>query len=82
MKEEKRRVVITGVGMISPIGKNVKESWNNLIQKKSGIKKITLFNPEGFSCQIAAQVVNEPNLTDKKISRGSRSIGYDCRNYG
>ena len=71
MKEEKRRVVITGVGMISPIGKNVKESWNNLIQKKSGIKKITLFNPEGFSCQIAAQVVNEPNLTDKKISRGT-----------
>lgn len=71
MKEEKRRVVITGIGMISPIGKNVEESWNNLIQKKSGIKKITLFNPEGFSCQIAAQVENEQSFIDEKISRGT-----------
>ena len=52
----KRRVVITGIGAVTPIGKDINESWNNLINSKSGIKKISNFDPEGFSCKIAAEV--------------------------
>jgi 3-oxoacyl-[acyl-carrier-protein] synthase II len=52
----KRRVVITGIGAITPIGKDINESWNNLINSKSGIRKISNFDPEGFSCKIAAEV--------------------------
>ena len=41
-----RRVVITGIGAITPIGKNVEESWNGIKEQKCGIDTITLFNPE------------------------------------
>ncbi|MDD2840176.1 MAG: beta-ketoacyl synthase N-terminal-like domain-containing protein, partial [Rickettsiales bacterium] len=41
---EKRRVVITGVGMVSPLGNNVKNSWNGIINSKTGIRKIQSFN--------------------------------------
>ena len=54
-----RRVVITGLGMVTPLGKNVDETWNNLIKGKSGISKITRFpideTLEGIS-KIAGQV--------------------------
>ena len=40
----KRRVVITGLGLLSPVGNNVTESWNNIIQGKSGVKPITSFD--------------------------------------
>ncbi|MBI5739758.1 MAG: beta-ketoacyl-ACP synthase II [Nitrospirae bacterium] len=52
----KRRVVITGVGMITPLGTGTEKSWNGLIEGRSGIRKITHFNPEGLPCQIAAEV--------------------------
>ncbi|MCX8095407.1 MAG: beta-ketoacyl-ACP synthase II [Caldisericia bacterium] len=51
-----RRVVVTGMGVISPIGKTLEEFKNNLFSGKSGVSKITLFNPEGFDVQIAAEV--------------------------
>ena len=54
-----RRVVITGLGMVTPLGKNVDETWNNLIKSKSGISKITRFqideSLEGIS-RIAGEV--------------------------
>ncbi len=53
-----RRVVITGVGAITPIGKNVEESWNGIKEQKCGIDRITLFNPEGFKCTLAGEVKN------------------------
>jgi 3-oxoacyl-[acyl-carrier-protein] synthase II len=52
----KRRVVITGVGMITPLGTGTEKSWNNLIDGRSGVRKITHFNPDGLPCQIAAEV--------------------------
>ncbi len=51
-----RRVVITGMGVISPIGKNIEEFKNNLFNGRSGIGRITLFNPEGLEVQIAGEV--------------------------
>ncbi|MEA2013522.1 MAG: beta-ketoacyl-ACP synthase II [Verrucomicrobiota bacterium] len=52
------RVVITGTGMISSVGNSVAESWDSLINGKSGIGPITNFNAEGFRTQIAGEVKN------------------------
>jgi 3-oxoacyl-[acyl-carrier-protein] synthase II len=52
----RRRVVITGMGCISPLGNDVETLWNNLLAGKSGIARITRFDPSNFDCQIAAEV--------------------------
>lgn len=51
-----RRVVITGLGAVSPLGLTAQESWENVIKGESGISRITRFDPEGFSSQIAGEV--------------------------
>src|SRR5829696_381770 len=51
-----RRVVVTGVGVISPIGIGQAAFWENLLGGKSGIRKITTFDPSGFPCQIGGEV--------------------------
>lgn len=53
-----RRVVVTGLGMVSPLGNTVEDSWQSLIAGKSGIGKIESFDTEGFATQIAGQVKN------------------------
>lgn len=53
---KQRRVVITGVGMITPLGTGNEKSWQGLMQGRSAIRKITHFDPEGLPCQIAAEV--------------------------
>ena len=52
----RRRVVITGLGLISPIGNTVAEGWANLIAGRSGIAPITRFDAAQFSCRIAGEV--------------------------
>ena len=44
----KRRVVITGMGIISPVGNTVSESWNNIINGNSGVSPITKFDTKDF----------------------------------
>ena len=51
-----RRVVITGIGVISPIGIGSKSFWDNLLAGKVGVRRIAAFDPAGFSCQIAGEV--------------------------
>ncbi|MBI4843207.1 MAG: beta-ketoacyl-ACP synthase II [Nitrospirae bacterium] len=51
-----RRVVITGVGMVTPLGTGTAISWDGLINGKSGVSRITHFDPAEFPCQIAAEV--------------------------
>ncbi|MFH1847648.1 MAG: beta-ketoacyl-ACP synthase II [Candidatus Omnitrophota bacterium] len=51
-----RRVVVTGVGAITPIGNNKTEYWNALISGKNGAARLTAFDPGPFTCQIAAEV--------------------------
>ncbi len=53
---QKRRVVITGIGAITPLGLDVNTTWDNLIKNKSGIKKITYFDTTSFPVKIAGQV--------------------------
>ncbi len=52
----KRRVVVTGLGIVSPVGLNLKESWQNIIAGKSGAATITDFDIEGFSVTFACTV--------------------------
>jgi len=52
----KRRVVITGLGAVSPVGLTVKESWETVLAGKSGIGTITDFDVSGFAAQFAGQV--------------------------
>ena len=51
-----RRVVVTGLGTINPLGNSVESSWQALVNSKSGIKTIDTFNTEGYPCKIAATV--------------------------
>lgn len=53
---QKRRVVVTGLGVVSPVGIGVEASWANLVAGKSGITKITKFDPSNFASQIAGEV--------------------------
>ncbi len=52
----RRRVVVTGLGLISPVGNTVEEGWANLIAGRSGITRISRFDPAGFPAQIAGEV--------------------------
>ncbi|MES2092104.1 MAG: beta-ketoacyl-ACP synthase II [Pseudomonadota bacterium] len=52
----RRRVVVTGLGLITPVGNTVDESWSNLIAGKSGIDTITKFDASAFACTFAGEV--------------------------
>ncbi len=55
---ENRRVVVTGIGAITPVGNNVEESWENLKAGKNGIAPITLFDTANYKAKLAAEVKN------------------------
>jgi 3-oxoacyl-[acyl-carrier-protein] synthase II len=54
-----RRVVITGMGLVSPLGMGKESFWRSLIEGRSGIHRLTRFDPEGYSCQIAGEIPDE-----------------------
>ena len=80
------RVVITGLGLVSSIGNNVSETWNNLITGKSGIKKISSFDVSDLPCKIAGYISHnekDENYVDRskyletrEINRNDRFIQY------
>src|SRR5919112_807265 len=51
-----RRVVVTGLGRVSPLGPDVETSWKNILASKSGATRITRFDPTDYVCQIACEV--------------------------
>src|SRR6202790_4806708 len=65
------RVVVTGLGVISPIGLTVEDYWRNLLAGVSGVAKIASFDAEQFPVNIAAEVKNfDPgDFMDRKASR-------------
>lgn len=74
-----RRVVITGLGAVTPVGIGKDEFWNSLIQGKSGIGPITRFDTQGFSTKIAAELKNfnpEDYLDKKEAKRMDRFAQY------
>ncbi|OYU42183.1 MAG: beta-ketoacyl-ACP synthase II, partial [Burkholderiales bacterium PBB4] len=52
----RRRVVITGLGLISPVGNTVAEGWANLVAGRTGIAAVTRFDASAFSCRFAGEV--------------------------
>ena len=52
----KRRVVVTGMGAVTPLGTEVDELWQNVLAAKSGIKKLSLIEPEPFKVQLAGDI--------------------------
>ncbi|MCC6240405.1 MAG: beta-ketoacyl-[acyl-carrier-protein] synthase family protein [Phycisphaerales bacterium] len=75
-----RRVVITGIGVVSPLGIGTAAFWNNLLAGQVALQRIDLFDPSGFSCQIGGQVpaykINEhvPKSYRKATNRMARDI--------
>ncbi len=51
-----RRVVVTGLGLVTPLGGDVETTWANILASKSGAARITRFDPEGYKCTIACEV--------------------------
>jgi 3-oxoacyl-[acyl-carrier-protein] synthase II len=71
MEMEKRRVVVTGVGAVTPLGNDVETTWNNIVSGVSGIGPLTRVNADDFPAKVAAEVKDfDPTAyLDKKDAR-------------
>lgn len=65
-----RRVVITGLGVITAIGKNIEDFWNSLLEGKCGIKEFNLFEHSDYRTHIAAEVKEIPEFQTSEIRHG------------
>ena len=69
-----RRVVVTGLGTINPLGKNVNSSWDALINSKSGVSKISRFEVDSFPCKIAG-TIDDSYINEEIVSlRDQRKV--------
>ncbi|MES2547212.1 MAG: beta-ketoacyl-ACP synthase II [Pseudomonadota bacterium] len=76
---EKRRVVITGLGVVSPVGIGTETAWANIVNGQSGIARITKFDPSAFTSQIAGEVKDfnvEAYLSAKEARRMDTFIQF------
>ena len=67
-----RRVVITGIGCLSPLGNDLATTWDGMKAGRSGIARITHLDPEPFDCKIAGEVKNfvaDPHFNVPKDAR-------------
>lgn len=74
-----RRVVITGLGCVSPVGNDVPTTWRRLLAGESGVAKITRFDTAGFPVSIAGEVKNfalDPAIDVREARRMSRYVHY------
>ena len=74
-----RRVVITGMGAVTPIGKDVPSFWDSLVAGRSGIDRISVFDPSKLDAQIAGEVKGfEPELVmpKKEVRRHDRYVHF------
>jgi len=75
----KRRIVITGLGVISPVGNNLNDFWVSITEGKSGVGQLTAFDNSKFDCHIAAEVKNfnpESILNSKQVKRMDRFVQF------
>jgi len=75
---KKRRVVVTGIGALTPIGNNLQDYWKNLIKGVSGAAPITHFNAENFKTKFACEVKNF-NPTDFLDRKEARKMDQFCQ---
>lgn len=74
-----RRVVITGLGVISPVGLSVSEAWQNILAGRSGIRSITLFDAEKFRVKIAGEAWGfnpTDHMSAKDARRADRNVQF------
>ena len=79
MKKETRRVAVTGVGLVSPLGVGTAENWNALLEGRSGIGPITRFDTTGYPSRIAGEVKGfDPHdyLDKKEVKKSDTFIHY------
>jgi 3-oxoacyl-[acyl-carrier-protein] synthase II len=72
-----RRVAVTGLGIISPVGQDVETAWSNLVEGHSGLKRITRFDPSPYEAQAAGEVNDfDPNawMNFKEVRRTDRNV--------
>ena len=72
-----RRVAVTGLGIISPIGQDIDTAWSNLVEGRSGLKRITRFDPSPYEAQVAGEVNDfDPNawMNFKEVRRTDRNV--------
>lgn len=75
---ELKRVVVTGLGAVTPVGNNPEETWANLLAGKSGAAPITLFNTEMFKTKFACEV-KDLNVTDYIDRKEMRKMDRYCQ---
>ena len=76
---EQRRVVVTGLGLVSPLGTGVEKNWQALLEGRSGIRKLTRFAADGFAARIAGEVPDfqaEDYIESKEIKKMDLFIQY------
>ena len=76
---DQRRVVVTGLGLVSPLGTGVEKNWQALLEGRSGIRKITRFATDGFASRIAGEVPDfraEDYIEAKEIKKMDLFIQY------
>ena len=76
---KKRRVAVTGAGIISPIGNTKEEFWNSILAGKSGVARLACFDPSNFSSHIGAEVKNfdpAPYINPKQLKRMDRFVQF------
>ena len=72
---QKKRVVITGLGVISPVGTGTEKFWSSLIKGKSGIGPITHFDASQFDCRIAGEITDY-NPLDHFSTKDARNLAH------
>jgi 3-oxoacyl-[acyl-carrier-protein] synthase II len=80
MKMAKRRVVVTGLGAVTPLGTGVEKNWQSLCQGKSGIGMITRFDTSDFKTKIAGEVndLNPLDFINRKLVRRFDRFTHFC----
>src|SRR5260370_13416257 len=76
---EPRRVVVTGLGAVTPVGNSVPETWSNLLAGCSGIDTLTLFDTSAFGVKIGGEVKNfkpEDSIPSKELRHMDRSTKF------
>ena len=79
MTDNTRRVVVTGLGIVSPVGSSIDKAWENIKNGVSGIRKISSFDASGFSVQISGSVVDfnaDDYITPKNQKKMDTFIHY------
>jgi len=79
MRDGERRVVVTGMGALTPIGNDVPAFWDGLVNGRSGISRITSFDPAKVACKVAGEIKDfdaDTVMPKKEVRRHDRYVHY------